>query len=521
MSFAWRTCIMAILTVAPLARGASPYFGIEIIDDQTDRGVPLVELETVSHVRFVTDSNGLAAIDDPAMMGRKVFFGVKSFGYEFPADGFGSRGVALDVKAGEIATLKIHRLNIAERLYRTTGEGIYRDTVLLGRKPPIAQPLLNAQVVGQDSVQAAVYRDKIHIFWGDTSRQSYPLGLFKMAGAIADLPGKGGLDPSVGIDLHYFQRPDGFAREMAPLPDKGLVWVDGVMVLNDEQGRERMLAHANIMQGLDKRLGRCLVIYNDQTDAFERLKEIDLNAPLAPAGHPFRIKRDGKEYFYFPTPYPCVRALAKWEAVIDLSSYEAFTPLAAGSHDDKKSPPPLERDGAGKVVFAWKKNAAPLSPQQLKELIDAKEVRREELSFRLQDAATAKAILLHGGSVYYNEFRQRWIMIALESFGASMVGEVWYAEASQPEGPWMNAVKIVTHDRITTGGLGGPRHETMDFYNPKQHPFFDQQGGRIIYFEGTYTNTFSGNPTPTPRYDYNQIMYRLDLADPRLKPAQE
>ena len=117
---------------------------------------------------------------------------------------------------------------------------------------------------------------------------------------------------------------------MAPLPDKGLVWVDGVMVLSDEQGRERMLAHANIMQGLDKRLGRCLVVYNDQTDAFERLKEIDLNAPLAPAGHPFRIKRDGKEYFYFPTPYPCVRALAKWEAVIDLSSYEAFTPLAAG-----------------------------------------------------------------------------------------------------------------------------------------------------------------------------------------------
>ena len=41
-------------------------------------------------------------------------------------------------------------------------------------------------------------------------------------------------------------------------------------------------------------------------------------------------------------------------------------------------------------------------------------------------------------------------------------------------------------------------------------------GGRIIYFEGTYTNTFSGNPQPTPRYEYNQMMYRLDLADERL-----
>ena len=47
-------------------------------------------------------------------------------------------------------------------------------------------------------------------------------------------------------------------------------------------------------------------------------------------------------------------------------------------------------------------------------------------------------------------------------------------------------------------------------------PYFDQDGGRTIYFEGTYTHTFSGNSDQTPRYDYNQIMYRLDLADPRL-----
>jgi hypothetical protein len=45
---------------------------------------------------------------------------------------------------------------------------------------------------------------------------------------------------------------------------------------------------------------------------------------------------------------------------------------------------------------------------------------------------------------------------------------------------------------------------------------FDKEGGRAIYFEGTYASTFSGNTHPTPRYDYNQIMYKLDLADPRL-----
>jgi hypothetical protein len=64
-------------------------------------------------------------------------------------------------------------------------------------------------------------------------------------------------------------------------------------------------------------------------------------------------------------------------------------------------------------------------------------------------------------------------------------------------------------------------HEQYSFYNPAQHPFFDQEGGRLIYFEGTYAETFSGNPCPTPRYDYNQVMYRLDLADPRLKRPLE
>ena len=59
-------------------------------------------------------------------------------------------------------------------------------------------------------------------------------------------------------------------------------------------------------------------------------------------------------------------------------------------------------------------------------------------------------------------------------------------------------------------------HDKYSFYNPKQHPMFDKDGGRIIFFEGTYTTTFSGNNDPTPRYDYNQIMYQLDLSDPRL-----
>ena len=89
-----------------------------------------------------------------------------------------------------------------------------------------------------------------------------------------------------------------------------------------------------------------------------------------------------------------------------------------------------------------------------------------------------------------------------------MLGDVYYAEAKEPHGPFPKAVKIVGHRKYT-------------FYNPVHHAFFDREGGRFIHFEGTYTMTFSETKVPTPRYDYNQVMYRLDLADPRLKAVQD
>src|SRR5262249_5999692 len=69
---------------------------------------------------------------------------------------------------------------------------------------------------------------------------------------------------------------------------------------------------------------------------------------------------------------------------------------------------------------------------------------------------------------------------------------------------WVYARKVVTHEKYS-------------FYNPKHHSEFDKEGGRVIFFEGTYTASFSGNTDPTPRYDYNQVMYKLDLSDPRLR----
>src|SRR5207249_10127808 len=121
-------CISLALLLAPaVCRTASPeaepsrYFAIHILDEQTGRGVPMVELQTTSSVSYYTDSNGLVAFHEPGLMNRKVWFGVSAHGYEFPPDAFGARGVTLLTKPGGSAQLKIKRTNIAERLYRITG----------------------------------------------------------------------------------------------------------------------------------------------------------------------------------------------------------------------------------------------------------------------------------------------------------------------------------------------------------------------------------------------------------------
>jgi len=150
-----------------------------------------------------------------------------------------------------------------------------------------------------------------------------------------------------------------------------------------------------------------------------------------------------------------VRVKATLKNVLDPNSYEGFV------------------DGS------WKAGA---KPQRLKNQIDIETGQPIEAS----------------GTVNWNAYRKRWIMIAWR-----VVDSTYYFEGDTPAGPWVYGRRIVKYD-----------HYTM--YNVAHHPFFDQENGRLIYFEGTYTREFSDAPLPTPRYNYNQLMYRLDLNDPRL-----
>lgn len=494
----------ALLATVLLAAAPVEPFCIEVVDSATGRGVPLIELETVNNQRFVTDSNGLVAITAPDLLDQAVFFHVRGHGYEFPADGFGFRGRKLQVERGETARLEVERRNIAERLYRVTGGGIYRDTVLLGRKPPIEHPLLNAQVFGSDSVVCGVYRGKIYWFWGDTNRPAYPLGNFHVPGATSLLPANGGLDPGVGIDLEYFIGEDGFARATAQLPGEGPTWIGSLSVLKDAGGHEQMFAHYVKVRNFLEVYEWGLVRFNDERNAFDKLAAFPMDAPIQPVGaHTFEHADDeGERYLYFAHPYPFERVRADAAALADPAQYEAFTCLLPRS---TLKDPRLDRAEDGTLRYQWRRGAPALDSETEKRLIRKKLIRADEARFVLRDAESNREVVAHRGSVYWNDYRRRWIMIFTELGGAtSHLGEIWYAEAKAPTGPWLEAQKVVTHDKYS-------------FYNPKQHPFFDQEGGRVIYFEGTYTQSFSSAPVATPRYDYNQVMYRLDLADPRLK----
>jgi len=408
------------------ATSASPrFFVVRVVDEQTGRGVPLVRLKLPNEVQYWTDSAGVAALDEPSFEGRRVFVEIRSHGYEYPQEALFGRGAMLDLRAGGSQTLKIRRTMIAERLYRLTGEGIYRDSMLAGLTVPAKQPLLNGQVLGQDTASAALYRGKIFWIWGDTIGPDY--WNFNVSGATSELND----DPSVAVSYRYFTSKDGRSRPMLPLPRKGLVWIEGLITLKDPNGEERLVATYTRQDGLKPPLECGAALFNDAKEQFEPWFQYTCEKGHY-SSHPF--KRDG--YWYL---YPSLRVPDNWQAFQDVSK--------------------------------WEKRQVQLPP-------DAKRV----------------------SCVAWNEYRKRWIML-LENFG-----EVYYAEAKAPEGPYGKAVRIVHHDRY-------------NFYNVVTHPFFNQDGGRVIYFEGTYTDSFTDAKEKTPRYNYNQVMYRLQLDDPRLSEA--
>jgi len=478
------------------------YFRITVVDEDTGRGIPMVRLTSCSNVDFYTDSAGVVAYHEPGLMNLGVFFHVESHGYSIAKDWLGATGRNLKTEPGGSAVLKMKRENIAQRLYRIAGSGTYADSVLLGDPVPIDEPLLNALVTGQDSTLATIYQGRLFWVWGDTGQPVHPLAAnFKVTCATSVLPEKGGLDPEIGINLDYFKAGDG-VKKMAPFEGKELVWLGSLMNVPDKTGRERLVARYARIKGPMTTVGRGLAEFEDAEQVFKEIVIDATDEENPPRGHGFKVTEDGTEYYYFFAE-GLYRVPARYESVIDYSQYEGFTCLQQGA-TPKTEDPCLDRTSDGRLRYSWKKQTPVVGWKQLHDWKGNGHVRAEEIWHRFTDILTGDEVAPHGVTVCWNEYRKRYVMILSQIFGTSLLGEVWYAEADTPMGPWAYARKVVTHKDYT-------------LYNPLQHPCFAKDGGRVIFFEGTYTREFSGAQVSTPRYNYNQIMYKLELDDPRLQ----
>jgi len=344
------------------------------------------------------------------------------------------------------------------RLGRITGGGLFAESQKLGSNLDVRE----SGILGCDSVQNAVHRGRMFWLWGDTTIARYPLGIFDGTSATTAIRPLKDFEPPLNLKLDYFTDAKGAPRGVAKMPGSGPTWVTGYVSLPDKNGAPRLVgSYMKVKPPLEAyQWGLC--VWNDAKETFEQLRVIWTKSddapkpPPVPEGHPVFWKDErGKEWLLFGNPLPTLRCPATFEAWQDSATWEVLTPQAT-----------------------------------------------------LPNATEGSGVTPHSGSIAWNPWRKRWVTVFMEKFGKpSAFGELWYAEAVAPTGPWGPAVKILTHQNYT-------------FYNPRLHPEFTPDDSPILIFEGTYTMQFANKPAPTPRYDYNQILYRLDLTDPALAPAQ-
>src|SRR5262249_55582596 len=140
--------------------------------------------------------------------------------------------------------------------------------------------------------------------------------------------------------------------------------------------RERLYGSFVKVEPPPKVYGRGLAVFDDDRQEGEKLADVPLGAPAFPNGHAFRHPEGGGEHGYFPHPFPLLRVRATAESFRRKEEYEAYTFLVDGR---------VERDGQGRPRYAWRKQAAPLGPEEERRLLREKQLRPEEARWRLHD----------------------------------------------------------------------------------------------------------------------------------------
>ncbi len=433
---------LALLLIPGTAWAVRPC-RIEIVDKENGWPVPMVELVTTHQLSHVSDNLGLIAIDEPDLLDREIWFTVKGHGYGVAKDGFGYEGVRTTLKQGGTFRIEVERRNLAKRLGRLTGAGLFAEGEKLGIPPQLPE----TGVFGCDSVLLAKHDGKLFWLWGDTTLPGYPLGVFQSTAATTPLLPLAKFQAPLALSFSHFRDPKGGPRGVVEVPGDGPTWLTGMVSLPNNH---LVATYSKIRDYLEEyEVGLCA--WDAAAGKFlpEKVlwKQADGAKPLLLKGHPVRWRdAAGKSWLLFGDPFPDVRC--------------------PDDFDSWKNP------------VTWEKIPAPASPRS---------------------AADHAEIKPHRGSIAWNSFRNHWITIFTQNLGKpSAFGEIWYAESDSPLGPWGPATQVLSHDNYT-------------FYNPRIQTELTPDDAAFIVFEGTYTAEFADHAQPTPRYNYNQILYRLDL----------
>ncbi len=209
-----------ISCVASIAVAAVEPCRVKVVDDENGWPVPLVFLITTHGQVYVTDNAGVAAIDSPELMGRETWFTVKSHGYGRKKDGFGNAGFRFVPRPGGEHEVKVTRWQIAKRLGRVGGAGLFAESQKCG----LHLEARESGEFGRDSVQTAFYRGRVFWLWGDTNMQNYPLGIFNVTAATTPAPETAGRRADLDLrsrHAHGREGPRASVRRVEP--DQGVL----------------------------------------------------------------------------------------------------------------------------------------------------------------------------------------------------------------------------------------------------------------------------------------------------------
>jgi hypothetical protein len=409
----------------------------------------LVQFSTTNNVTFVTDNAGQIAFDLPEMMGVETWFNIEGHGYSVAQDGFGFRGIRLTPTVGGTITIEVDRRLPGKRLGRITGSGLFGESQKIGNQ----RDWHDQGVFGCDSVQNTLHNGRLFWLWGDTTLAHYPLGRFQMTGATTEPHPLKSFEPPILLAYDYFRKATGEVRDVANVSGPGPTWLNGLCSLPDSTGTQRLVAtYSKIKPPMEVyEVGLCE--WDEEQQLFLRIdtlwtrSEVSTNPPLTPHGHATLWQDEqGSNWILFGDPFPSMKCAATYED--------------------------------------WR------NPQRWIQLTPQTKVPVHQ---------SEDSIEPHRGSIAWNAYRQKWVTIFNQYAGkSSFLGELWYAEADSPLGPWGEARQVVSHNDYS-------------FYNPRLHPELTAPDSKVLLFEATYTKEFSSNQRATPKYDYNQILYRIDL----------